>query len=392
MAEQSLVFSFFLIFTGAAVVASLALYTRQPLLVAYIVLGAILGPYGAELVTDTKLLTDISHIGIIFLLFLLGLDMQPSHLVQMLRKATLVAIGSSVLFFLIGYLVGWAFDYPQTEAIIIGVAVMFSSTIIGIKLLPTTVLHHRHTGELVVGLLLLQDVIAILVLLFLYSGTGEGTQSDMMAEFATTLMALPLMILGAFVFVKYVLLKLIQKFDRFHEYIFLLAIGWCLGLAEIANLAGLSAEIGAFVAGVSIATSPISQYIATSLKPLRDFFLILFFFSIGASFNLSLVAQIAVPAIILALLVLALKPIIFRFLLSRISESPALGWEVGFRLGQISEFSLLIAYIAAGALMIGEEASHVIQATAILTFLLSSYVVIFNFPSPIAVSDDLRRD
>ncbi len=392
MAEQSLVFSFFLIFTGAAVVASLALYTRQPLLVAYIVLGAILGPYGAELVTDTKLLTDISHIGIIFLLFLLGLDMQPSHLVQMLRKATLVAIGSSVLFFLIGYLVGWAFDYTQTEAIIIGVAVMFSSTIIGIKLLPTTVLHHRHTGELVVGLLLLQDVIAILVLLFLYSGTGEGTQSDMMAEFATTLMALPLMILGAFVFVKYVLLKLIQKFDRFHEYIFLLAIGWCLGLAEIANLAGLSAEIGAFVAGVSIATSPISQYIATSLKPLRDFFLILFFFSIGASFNLSLVAQIAVPAIILALLVLALKPIIFRFLLSRISESPALGWEVGFRLGQISEFSLLIAYIAAGALMIGEEASHVIQATAILTFLLSSYVVIFNFPSPIAVSDDLRRD
>ena len=171
-----------------------------------------------------------------------------------------------------------------------------------------------------------------------------------------------------------------------------MAIGWCLGLAEVANLAGLSAEIGAFVAGVSVATSPISQYIATSLKPLRDFFLILFFFSIGASFNLSLVGLIAVPAIILALLVLGLKPVIFRFLLSRISESPQLGWEVGFRLGQISEFSLLIAYIAAGAAMIGEEASHVIQATAILTFLLSSYVVIFNFPSPIAVSDKLRRD
>jgi len=92
------------------------------------------------------------------------------------------------------------------------------------------------------------------------------------------------------------------------------------------------------------------------------------------------------------LLVLSLKPIIFRFLLSHISESPAIGWEVGFRLGQISEFSLLIAYIAAGSMMIGEEASHLIQATAILTFLLSSYVVIFNFPSPIAVSDKLRRD
>lgn len=392
MADQSLVFSFFLIFTGAAIIASLALYTRQPLLVAYIGLGAILGPYGLEMVTDTKLLTEISHIGIIFLLFLLGLDMQPSHLLHMLKKATLVAIVSSVLFFAMGYGVGFSFGYTQTESMIIGIAVMFSSTIIGIKLLPTTVLHHRHTGELVVGLLLLQDVIAIMVLLFLYSGSSETTSSDTMAQFAKTLVALPLIILGAFVFVKYVLLKLIQKFDRFHEYIFLLAIGWCLGLAELANLVGLSAEIGAFVAGVSIATSPISQYIATSLKPLRDFFLILFFFSIGASFNLSLVGLIAIPALILALLVLVLKPVIFRFLLSRISESSSLGWEVGFRLGQISEFSLLIAYIAAGAMMIGEEASHVIQATAILTFLLSSYVVIFNFPSPIAVSDKLRRD
>ncbi|WP_299176614.1 cation:proton antiporter [uncultured Neptuniibacter sp.] len=392
MADQSLVFSFFLIFTGAAIVASLALYTRQPLLVAYIALGALLGPYGMTMVSDTQLLSEISHIGIIFLLFLLGLDMQPSHLLHMLKKATLVAIGSSLIFFALGYFVGLAFGYTQTENMIIGIAVMFSSTIIGIKLLPTTVLHHRHTGELVVGLLLLQDIIAIMVLLFLYSGTGEGSSSDAMAQFAKTVAALPIIILGAFVFVKYVLLKLIQKFDRFHEYIFLLAIGWCLGLAEIANLSGLSAEIGAFVAGVSIATSPIAQYIATSLKPLRDFFLILFFFSIGASFNLGLVGEIAVPAVILALLVLIVKPVVFRFLLSRISESPSLGWEVGFRLGQISEFSLLIAYIATSALMIGEEASHVIQATAILTFLLSSYVVIFNFPSPIAVSDKLRRD
>lgn len=391
MAEQSLVFSFFLIFTGAAVIASIALYTRQPLLVSYIVLGALLGPYGFEMVTSTKLLSEISHIGIIFLLFLLGLDMQPSHLIHMLKKATLVAIFSSILFFVLGYGVGFSFGYTQTECMIIGIAVMFSSTIIGIKLLPTTVLHHRHTGELVVGLLLLQDVIAILVLMFLYSGSGESEHSTM-ASFSATLVALPLIILGAFTFVKYVLLKLIQKFDRFHEYIFLLAIGWCLGLAEIAQMAGLSAEIGAFVAGVSIATSPISQYIATSLKPLRDFFLILFFFSIGASFNLALVEVIAIPALILALLVLGLKPVIFRFLLSRINESSQTGWEVGFRLGQISEFSLLIAYIAAGSMMIGEEASHLIQATAILTFLLSSYVVIFNYPSPIAVSDKLRRD
>jgi len=389
MEGHNLVFSFFLIFTGAAVLASAALYTRQPLLVAYIVLGAILGPYGMQYVSDTQMMSEISHIGIIFLLFLLGLDMQPSHLLHMLKKATLVALGSSVIFFAIGYGIGAAFGYTQTEAAIIGTALMFSSTIIGIKLLPTTVLHHRHTGELVVGLLLLQDVIAIMVLLFLYSGESGETG---MGTYLKTLIALPVLIVSAFVFVKYVLLKLIQRFDRFHEYIFLLAIGWCLGLAEIAQMSGLSAEIGAFVAGVSIATSPIAQYIATSLKPLRDFFLILFFFSIGASFNLTLIGDIIVPSVILAVLVVALKPVVFRFMLSRISESKSLAWEVGFRLGQISEFSLLIAYIATSAAMIGQEASHVIQATAILTFLLSTYVVIFNFPSPIAVSDRLRRD
>ena len=388
MAEHSVVFSFFLIFSGAAVLASIALYTRQPLLVAYIVLGALLGPYWLGYISDTAMLADISHIGIIFLLFLLGLDMQPSHLVQMIKKATWVALGSSIIFLAIGYGAGILFGYTQVEAIIIGAALMFSSTIIGIKLLPTTVLHHRHTGELVVGLLLLQDVIAIIVLLFLYSGQGD----EGMMGFIKPLIALPLLIGAGFLLVKYAILPLIQRFDRFHEYIFLLAIGWCLGMAELAQYAGLSAEMGAFVAGVALATSPISQYIATNLKPLRDFFLILFFFSVGASFNLALIPQILLPATLLAVIVVAFKPVVFRYLLKTIKEDDQISWEVGFRLGQISEFSLLIAYIATSAALIGQEASHVIQATAILTFLLSTYVVIFNYPSPIAVSDRLRRD
>jgi Kef-type K+ transport system membrane component KefB len=388
MLEHNLFTSFFLIFTGAAVLASIALFTRQPLLVAYIVLGALLGPYGLELVADTNLLTDIAHIGIIFLLFLLGLDMQPSHLIHMLKKATLVAIASSALFLGLGFSVGSLFGFSQAESVIIGAAVMFSSTIIGIKLLPTTVLHHKHTGELVVGLLLLQDVIAIIVLLILNSG-GD---SDPMNSFIKSAIALPVLGMFAWAGVRYVILPLLMKFDRFHEYIFLVAIGWCLGMAEAAKLGGLSAEMGAFMAGIALATSPISQYIATNLKPLRDFFLILFFFSVGASFNLNLIGLILVPALILTLAVLLLKPVIFRLLLGRISESPSTGWEIGFRLGQISEFSLLIAYLAFSSGLIGTEASHVIQATAILSFLLSTYIVIFNYPSPIAVKDSLRKD
>ena len=389
MDPNSITFAFFLIFSGAAVLASIALYTRQPLLIAYIALGALIGPYGMGYVTDLKLLSDIAHFGIIFLLFLLGLDMQPQALISTMKKASWVAIISSFAFAAIGYAVAWSFNFTHTESIIVGAAMMFSSTIIGIKLLPTTVLHHRHMGEMMIGLLLIQDVIAIFVLLILLSGNlGEF---DLML-LGKTVIALPLFILFAIGFVKYILLKLIQTFDRFHEYIFLLAIGWCLGMAEAAHAVGLSAEIGAFIAGISLATSPISQYIAVNLKPLRDFFLVLFFFSLGARFDLSMLGSILLPAVTLALLIISLKPLIYYGLLRNVSERKPLAWDIGFRLGQISEFSLLIAYVATGASLIGKEASHLIQATAIITFVVSSYIVIFNCMTPISVSEKLRRD
>lgn len=389
METESLTFIFFLIYSGAAILASVALYTRQPLILAYIALGALIGPYGLGYVTNISLLEQSGHIGIIFLLFLLGLDMQPQSLVAVAKQATAVALLSSLVFFASGFAISLGFGFSTLESIIIGIAMMFSSTIISIKLLPTTVLHHKHSGELIISLLLLQDLIAISVLIILLSGSsGEFDYSKL----SMALVSLPLLAGFAYLFFKYVLLKLIQRFDRIHEYIFLLAIGWCLGIAETAELLGLSAEIGAFIAGITLATSPISQYIAINLKPLRDFFLVLFFFSLGAQFDLSMLGDIAIPAILLALVMTVIKPVVFRLLLHKTQEHNTLAWSVGFRLGQNSEFSLLIAYVATSTLLIGKEASHLIQATAILTFLISTYIVIFNFPTPIAVSDKLRRD
>lgn len=390
MPELSITFSFFMIFSGAAILASLALYTRQPLIIAYIVLGMLIGPSGASMITDLSLLSDISQIGIIFLLFLLGLDMQPQALLSVVRKATTVAILSSALFCVCGYFIAKLFGFSQTESMIIGLSMMFSSTIIGIKLLPTTVLHHRHTGELMVGLLLLQDVIAIFVLLYLMGGQQRSFLD--LHPVVSAALALPLLFLFAIFFVRYVLLSLLTRFDRFNEFIFLASIGWCLGMAELASFIGLSEEIGAFLAGISLATLPIGPYIAINLKPLRDFFLILFFFSLGARFELATLNDILIPSLVMASCMLVSKPVIFRFLLRRLSESRRLAWDVGFRLGQISEFSLLIAYLAFETSMIGKQASHLIQATAIITFMVSSYIVIFNYPSPIAVSDKLRRD
>jgi len=381
--------TFYLIFCGAAIIASLALYTRQPLIVSYIALGVLLGPHGFEVITQVNYITEMSHIGIIFLLFLLGLDMQPSALFSVLRKATSVAIISCVIFAILGFVVGIVFQFSLMESLVIAMASMFSSTIVGIKLLPTTVLHHKHAGELMVGLLLVQDFIAIFCLLVLLSGS-EGTVEA--RPLVSALIALPILSIFAYLFVRYVLFKLIAKFDRFHEYIFLIAIGWCLGLAHLAEMMYLSAEIGAFIAGISIATSPISQFIALNLKPLRDFFLVLFFFSLGAQLNIDILPNILLTALVYTGLILAVKPLTFYILLRQQSERKQLAWDIGFRLGQISEFSLLIAFVASSSAIIGERASVLIQSAAILSFVLSSYVVILNFPSPIAISEKLRRD
>lgn len=391
MDHSSVTFAFFLIFSGAAVLASVALYTRQPLIIAYIALGALIGPYGFSLVTDLQQLSDIGHIGIIFLLFLLGLDMQPQALIGTLRKSTVVGLASCTLFFVGAWLLTRLFIADNVQAAIVAIAMVFSSTIIGIKLLPTTVLHHRHIGEMMVGLLLLQDLLAIIVLVLITAAAGSS-QGDAIEQVGLVLLALPLLVAGAWAAVRYLLLPLIQRFDRFHEYIFLLAIGWCLGLAESAQLLGLSAEIGAFVAGVTIATSPIAQYIAINLKPLRDFFLILFFFAVGARFDLGMLELVWLPALCLAVLVLVMKPVVYRWLLKGVSERRSLAWDLGFRLGQASEFSLLIAYIAFDAGLLDQRASLMIQAATIITLLVSSYIVVLNYPTPIAISDRLRRD
>ena len=388
-APDTIVFSLFLIFFGAAVMSTITLFTRQSMLVGYLILGALLGPFGLKLISDSTIINQAGDVGIIFLLFLLGLHLHPQKLLKMFSRTIGVALISSLVFALVGFGIAKLFGYTETESLIIGLSMMFSSTIIGLKLLPTTVLHHQHTGELVISILLLQDIIAIVTLLLL-GGMDTGHISWM--KVLMMVVSLPILLVIAYVVQRYILLKLLARFDRIHEYIFLLSIGWCLGMSMLAESMGLSAEIGAFIAGVAVATHPISQYIAESLKPLRDFFLVVFFFSIGAHFDIHYLHLVLIPAILLAGAVLILKPIVFRFLLATVKEGKAVSWEVGWRLGQASEFSLLVAYLAGGSNLMGQTASYLIQAATIMTFIASSYTVVFRYPSPLAFSEKLRRD
>ena len=389
MATESILFTLFLIFTGAAILAASALYARQSLLVVYILAGLLFGPSGFKLVTDPVIIKEISHIGIIFLLFLMGLNLPIDKLIHLVRKTTFITAISSLIFFVVGFLIAAGFGFGITEGLIMGAAAMFSSTIIGLKLLPTTVLHHRRQGEIIISILLLQDILAIVVLTILQAGDSNGFPWQ---ELSLLFVALLGVSLFAYVFHRYIVIKIIAKYDRIQEFIFVVTIGWCLGIAQLADTFNLSYEIGAFIAGVAFAANPIALFISEMLKPLRDFFLVLFFFSLGANFHIEIAETVIIPAALLALLLLIIKPVTFKFLLERTSENPEDSKEIGYRLGQVSEFSLLIAVLAMDMQLISMKAGYLIQVCTILTFVASSYAVVFKYPTPVAVSDKLRRD
>ncbi len=389
MHGDSIIFVIFVIFAGSALLATIALAARQAFLVSYILLGMLLGPGGLRLIDDSELIKGISEIGIIFLLYLLGLHLQAQKLIQSVKATTLLTLASSLLFAAAGWGCGVAIGLTGFESLILGAALMFSSTIIGLKLLPTTVLHHQHTGEIVISVLLLQDFLAIAVLLLLQA---SGEQALPLLQIAGLFVSLAGLSVFAYLGAKLVVLKLIEKYDTIHEYVFLLAIGWCLAIAELASHIGLSHEIGAFVAGVALATSPIAYFISESLKPLRDFFLVLFFFSLGAGFNVGELQHVLLPALLVAGVVVLLKPVAFRQILIWEGEESKRSLEIGVRLGQISEFSLLIAVLAHDLGVISQRASYIIQLATLFTFVVSSYWIVLVYPTPVAVSERLRRN
>ncbi len=383
-----IVLQFALIFAGAALFATLFLYLKQPIILAYIALGIVIGPKGLGLVNDAEQIERLAQIGIILLLFLIGLNFQPAKLVGLLGRVGIVTLATCFIFMLLGLAAALALGYPFIDSLIIGAALMFSSTIVSLKLIPTTQLHHHHVGEVMISVLLLQDVIAIVLIVLV----TEGGIDDISISVSLLLLKLVILSVASFVIVKFVITRLLLKFDVIKELIFILALGWGLFVAGVAEMLGLSFEMGAFIAGISLATVPIALVIAEELKPLRDFFLILFFFSIGAEFDLVASQQIIVPGLIITTLLMVAKPVIFNWGFKIIGEKPQNSAEIGVRLGQASEFSLLIAFSALASGLIEERSSYLIQLVVMLTFVASTYWVVNVYPTPISYKPDRRKD
>jgi Kef-type K+ transport system membrane component KefB len=383
-----IILQFVLIFAGAALFATLFLYLKQPIIIAYIVLGIVVGPKGLGLINDADQIEQLAHIGIILLLFLIGLNFQPKKLVGLLGRVGLVTLVTCFIFTLLGLAAALALGFPFFDSLVIGAALMFSSTIVSLKLIPTTQLHHRHIGDVMLSVLLLQDVIAIVLIVLV----TEGGMDNIAMSVALLLLKLVLLSVASFIVVKFVITKLFLKFDVIKEHTFVMALGWGLFVAGAAEMLGLSLEMGAFIAGISLATVPIALVIAEELKPLRDFFMILFFFSIGAKLDLVVSQQLLVPGLIITALLMVTKPVIFNWGFKAIGEKPKNSAQLGVRLGQASEFSLLIAFSALASGLIEERSSYLIQLVVVLTFVASTYWVVNAYPTPISYKSAQRKD
>ena len=389
MGLDNIVLELALIFAGAALLGTLFLYLRQPIILAYIVWGGLIGPVGFRVMEKPEHIEQLSHVGIILLLFLLGLNLHPEKLLQLFRKTSVVTLGTSLAFFTAGVLVCLLLRFSLADSLVVGSSMMFSSTIVSLKLTPTTTLHQRHTGEMMISVLLFQDILAILLILFIGGGSNAGAGLWMLP-----LVVIKLILLGAMAFgiVRFIIMPLFRRFDRIKEYFFLVSLGWCLLMAEGAHLIGLSYEMGAFVAGVALAAFPVALVISENLKPIREFFLILFFFSIGARFDLFVTRKLLLPGLLLAAVVMLLKPLLFCSAFRLIREERRIARELGVRLAQASEFSLLVAYSAERLGKISLDASYLIQTVVILTFVVSTYWVVYQYPTPISSKKALMQD
>lgn len=389
MLESTFLFVMFVIFFGAAVLSTFALFCRQSLMIAYIFLGILMGPWGLNIIPDVSLVEEIGNAGVIFLLFLLGMHLDPYNMLHSLKKSSWVTCMSSGMFLMLGYGIGGAMGFSYMDSLIIGLSMMFSSTIISLKLLPSGLVHNTPVGEFMVNILLMQDLIAMSTLLLLPS-MGEVSG---LASLAFAVVALPMLIAIAFLVEALILSPLFEQFERNREYLFLLAIAWCLGMAQLSELLKLSHEMGAFIAGVAVASdSRVSLYLAKSLEPLRDFFLVMFFFSVGATYDFGLVSEIFVTLLGLCFAMLVFKPYTLRVLLSQVGETVPLSWELGVRLGQGSEFSLLLVKVAIGAGMLSAAAASVIQGVTVLSFILSSFWVVRYYVTPVSTTGDIESN
>ena len=347
---------------------------KQPIILAYLAAGIVVGYFSFFNLADKESFRIFSDLGIMFLLFLVGLEINYTSLRLVGRASATVGLAQIIFTFVIGYLIALLFDFNYLYAAYISIALTFSSTIIVIKLLSEKKDLNSLYGKISIGVLLMQDLAAILLLIFLagVESSGSAISSNIFLAILKTVVLFGLTIyLG-----RKILPLLFDKIAHSSELLFITSLAWVFLMATLAGKIGFSIEIGGFLAGLALANSSENFQIAARIRSLRDFFILIFFVILGSSLMFSDFSGLFLPIIVFSLFVLIGNPLIVIIIMGILGYRKRTGFLTGITIAQISEFSLVLAALGFKLGHISENIVALITAVGIITIISSTYLSI----------------
>jgi Kef-type K+ transport system membrane component KefB len=376
MVEGSFV-SVALILALAVAAGAIAKLLRQPVVVSFIIVGILAGPTAFNLVEGAEEIRLFAKFGIAILLFLVGLKLD-FHMIRSTGKVALVAGLSQVAFTAaVGFGIAMLFGFEATTAFYIAVALTFSSTIIIIKLIGDKRELDTLYGRIAVGILIVQDilVVAAMVVIVTIGTPGEGSVvTDLIVTLASSAVFLGVIAFAS----KFVLEKVLDWISKSPELTLLFGVAWAIVLAAISILIGLSMEIGAFVAGVSLASTAYRESLGARMVSLRDVMLLFFFIELGASLTFADALGQLWPAIVLSVFVLVGKPLIVFAIMGWMGYRSITSFRTGVALAQISEFSLILIALGYSLGQVDSAVLSLVTLVAVFTITVSSYLILYT--------------
>jgi len=365
-----------IILSVAFVVSYLARALKQPVVIGYIIAGMIISPFIIQYGASKEIIGIFSKFGIAFLLFIVGLHMNPKVINEIGVSSLLIGLAQVILTFGAGFLISFkVLGYDSITSAYVGIALAFSSTIIVMKLLSDRGQLDSLFGKISIGILIIQDLVAVSVLMFISSTLDKTTFGSFSVGnlfFGAGLIAF-LFLLGFFV-----LPRITKNIAKSNELLFLFSITCCFLIAALFNYLGFSIEIGALVAGIVLSISPYSIEMSSKIRSLRDFFLIIFFIILGLNIKIGSIWPIITDAVLLSLAVLVLKSVILMGLMAMFGYTKRTNFLVGVTLAQISEFSLIILALGVSMGHISSEILSTLTLTGIITIAFSTYLIIYS--------------
>lgn len=373
---------FFQITVVIVLAASLSIlfrFLKQPSILAFIITGIIVGPFGPLGFTDEEFLKSLASIGITLLLFMIGLELNYKELKHVGKNAFIAGIAQMFLTTIAGMGVGILLGFNAISSLYIGLAMAFSSTILIVKLLSDKRDLKSLYGKMTIGILVLQDIVAIFVLIILSTFSSSNGSFDFLS---IIIAGLKIFILFGSVYLlsQSLIPKLLNKIARSSESLFLFSLAWVFGIAALvaSPFIGFSIEIGGLLAGIALSSTIESYQITTKIKPLRDFFLTIFFVTLGTEITLNNISSTLIPTVILSVFVLVITPIIVMFILGALKYKKRTSFFAALSLAQISEFSLIIVFLGYKIGHLNQEVQSIITLVGVICFVISTYYIMYS--------------